>query len=128
MFKMNRLSVLIFILINFFVLSNCTTRSADISDPFDELLRNYDSRFRPFFGKYAVNVKVSTYIMRIFGYSDSDNMVKINFYFRQSWVDPRLAFENTSIPAYITELNFGPELAKKIWTPDTFTSSSHKLR
>lgn len=54
-------------------------------------------------------------------------MVKINFYFRQSWTDPRLAFENTSIPAYINEINFGPELAKKIWTPDTFYSASHRL-
>ena len=55
-------------------------------------------------------------------------MAKINFYFRQSWVDPRLAFENTSIPSYITTINFGSELAKKIWIPDTFASSAHKLR
>lgn len=123
---MYQLKLVIFILFNLIVLSSCTTRTSLISDPIDDLLKNYDPKFRPDFGKYAVNVKVSTYITKLFDYSDTDDTVKINFYFRQSWVDSRLAFDNTTIPAYITDINFGADFAKKIWTPDTFLSNSHR--
>lgn len=40
----------------------------------------------------------------------------MNFYFRQFWKDPRLAFQRSGIDA----LSFGHEFSKSIWLPDTF--------
>lgn len=40
-----------------------------------------------------------------------------DFYFRQTWTDPRLAFDRH--PG-IHELFVGAEVAERIWVPDTF--------
>ena len=40
-----------------------------------------------------------------------------DFYFRQTWNDPRLSFEKLDM---ISNLFVGAEVAKKIWVPDTF--------
>ncbi|RWS06652.1 GABA-gated chloride channel 2 subunit-like protein, partial [Dinothrombium tinctorium] len=40
-----------------------------------------------------------------------------DFYFRQTWIDPRLSF--VKLPE-ISNLFVGAEVAKKIWVPDTF--------
>lgn len=40
----------------------------------------------------------------------------MNFYFRQYWNDPRLAFH----PSGTETIGFGHEFSKSIWLPDTF--------
>ncbi|RWS08478.1 GABA-gated chloride channel 3 subunit-like protein, partial [Dinothrombium tinctorium] len=40
-----------------------------------------------------------------------------DFYFRQTWKDPRLSFK--PLPK-INELFVGAEVAERIWVPDTF--------
>jgi hypothetical protein len=71
---MYQIKFIIFVLFNLLVLSSCTTKSSLISEPIDDLLKDYDPRFRPNFGKHAVNVRISAYIMRLYDYSDSDNV------------------------------------------------------
>lgn len=74
---MYQLKLVIFVLLNLVVLSSCTTNSTLISNPIDDILRNYDARFRPNFGRYAVNVEVSTYVTKLYDYSEADS-VKLN--------------------------------------------------
>ncbi|ERL87327.1 hypothetical protein D910_04722 [Dendroctonus ponderosae] len=52
----------------------------------------------------------------------------LDFYFRQFWTDPRLAFRRQ---AQVEMLSVGSEFITNIWVPDTFfvnekTSSFHK--
>ena len=44
----------------------------------------------------------------------------MDFFFRQSWLDARLAYSNSSQ----TYIQFGSEISDKIWKPDTYFLSA----
>lgn len=47
-------------------------------------------------------------------------------YFRQSWIDKRLAFEELNFSQNITTLALSISMLKKIWKPDTFFFNGKK--
>ena len=49
----------------------------------------------------------------------------MDFYFRQYWRDPRLAF--TPLNNETNELTLGGDFVKLIWLPDTFIRNSKSL-
>ncbi|KAK3727159.1 hypothetical protein QZH41_015179, partial [Actinostola sp. cb2023] len=64
-----------------------------------------------------VNVTITTFIEFI-GDIDEINMEFTTIlYFRQYWVDPRLAYSDKS--SYSKRLSFNPEMLRFIWVPDT---------
>ena len=60
---------------------------------------------------------VQLYIISISSVSEIQMDFTSDFYFRQSWMDPRLRF--AARPG-IRELYVGAEVADRIWVPDTF--------
>jgi gamma-aminobutyric acid receptor subunit beta len=64
-----------------------------------------------------VNVNVTMRILSISSVSEVMMDFTADFYFRQTWVDPRLRFTRTGD---ITTLYVGAEVSKRIWLPDTF--------
>ncbi|KAI1286410.1 Gamma-aminobutyric acid receptor subunit beta [Halotydeus destructor] len=77
----------------------------------------YDRRVRPNYGGPAVEVGVTMFIISISTVSEVQMDFTLDFYFRQAWKDPRLAFRE--LPR-ISELYVGAEVADRIWVPDTF--------
>lgn len=79
--------------------------------------RGYDKRVRPNYGGPPVEVNVTMRILSISSVSEVMMDFTADFYFRQTWVDPRLSFKRL---VDINTLYVGAEVSKKIWLPDTF--------
>ncbi|XP_074651442.1 glycine receptor subunit alpha-2-like [Tubulanus polymorphus] len=99
----------------FFIISLPGIRVAKLSDYLDRLASSdYHKHSRPFEDAGPVNITLSVFINH-FGSFDAINMAYvIDLNLRQSWTDPRLAFDD------ITEyVDLGYHAAHLIWTPDT---------
>ena len=77
----------------------------------------YDKRVRPNYGGPPVEVNVTMRILSISSVSEVMMDFTADFYFRQTWADPRLRFIRSGD---ITTLYVGAEVSKRIWLPDTF--------
>ncbi|XP_036138863.1 gamma-aminobutyric acid receptor subunit beta isoform X6 [Monomorium pharaonis] len=64
-----------------------------------------------------VEVGVTMYVLSISSVSEVLMDFTLDFYFRQFWTDPRLAFKPR---AGVETLSVGSEFIKNIWVPDTF--------
>lgn len=72
---------------------------------------------RPNYGGPPVEVNVTMRILSISSVSEVMMDFTADFYFRQTWVDPRLRFIRSGD---IHTLYVGAEVSKRIWLPDTF--------
>lgn len=77
----------------------------------------YDKRVRPNYGGPPVEVNVTMRILSISSVSEVMMDFTADFYFRQTWHDPRLSFKKLGD---IQTLYVGAEVSNKIWLPDTF--------
>ncbi|XP_057310831.1 gamma-aminobutyric acid receptor subunit rho-1-like isoform X2 [Hydractinia symbiolongicarpus] len=82
----------------------------------------YEKSQRPFYGTGNVNVTVQIFVYLIGPINEVDFTFEIGFYLRQWWVDPRLAFNNTS------EIFHATTLDHLIWIPDTSVYHSREVR
>ncbi|XP_039763092.1 gamma-aminobutyric acid receptor subunit beta-like [Pararge aegeria] len=89
----------------------------NISAILDSLSVSYDKRVRPNYGGPPVDVGVTMYVLSISSLSEVKMDFTLDFYFRQFWTDPRLAYNKT--PGVET-LSVGSEFIRNIWVPDTF--------
>ncbi|VVC42191.1 Hypothetical protein CINCED_3A009617 [Cinara cedri] len=89
----------------------------NISAILDSFSSSYDKRVRPNYGGTPIDVGVTMYVLSISSLSEVKMDFTLDFYFRQFWTDPRLAF--TKRPGVET-LSVGSEFIKNIWVPDTF--------
>ncbi|XP_063919756.1 gamma-aminobutyric acid receptor subunit beta isoform X9 [Zophobas morio] len=89
----------------------------NISAILDSFSVSYDKRVRPNYGGPPVEVGVTMYVLSISSVSEVLMDFTLDFYFRQFWTDPRLAFRKR--PGVET-LSVGSEFIKNIWVPDTF--------
>ncbi|XP_076621835.1 resistant to dieldrin isoform X12 [Colletes latitarsis] len=89
----------------------------NISAILDSFSVSYDKRVRPNYGGPPVEVGVTMYVLSISSLSEVKMDFTLDFYFRQFWTDPRLAFKKR--PSVET-LSVGSEFIKNIWVPDTF--------
>ncbi|XP_068893854.1 gamma-aminobutyric acid receptor subunit beta isoform X7 [Tenebrio molitor] len=92
-------------------------RDVNISAILDSFSVSYDKRVRPNYGGPPVEVGVTMYVLSISSLSEVQMDFTLDFYFRQFWTDPRLAFRKR--PGVET-LSVGSEFIKNIWVPDTF--------
>ncbi|XP_045784770.1 gamma-aminobutyric acid receptor subunit beta-like [Maniola jurtina] len=89
----------------------------NISAILDSLSVSYDKRVRPNYGGPPVDVGVTMYVLSISSLSEVKMDFTLDFYFRQFWTDPRLAYNKR--PGVET-LSVGSEFIRNIWVPDTF--------
>ncbi|XP_065162541.1 gamma-aminobutyric acid receptor subunit beta isoform X8 [Atheta coriaria] len=89
----------------------------NISAILDSFSVSYDKRVRPNYGGPPVEVGVTMYVLSISSVSEVLMDFTLDFYFRQFWTDPRLAFRKR---LGVETLSVGSEFIKNIWVPDTF--------
>ncbi|KAL6256803.1 hypothetical protein P5V15_011742 [Pogonomyrmex californicus] len=88
---------------------------SNISDLLDNLLRGYDNSIRPDFGGPPATVEVDIMVRSMGPISEVDMTYSMDCYFRQSWVDRRLAFQGGK-----ETLALSISMLAKIWKPDTY--------
>lgn len=91
------------------------SNNSRVSSLLDNLLRNYDNSLRPDFGGGPTAVEIDIMVKSMGPISEMDLTYSLDCYFRQSWVDRRLAFGN-----YQHELSLSISMLAKIWKPDTY--------
>ncbi|XP_022834484.1 gamma-aminobutyric acid receptor subunit beta-like isoform X5 [Spodoptera litura] len=89
----------------------------NISSILDSFSISYDKRVRPNYGGPPVEVGVTMYVLSISSVSEVLMDFTLDFYFRQFWTDPRLAYKKR---AGVETLSVGSEFIRNIWVPDTF--------
>ncbi|KAL5293233.1 Rdl family protein [Megaselia abdita] len=89
----------------------------NISAILDSFSVSYDKRVRPNYGGPPVEVGVTMYVLSISSLSEVKMDFTLDFYFRQFWTDPRLAYQKR---VGVETLSVGSEFIKNIWVPDTF--------
>ncbi|XP_065162537.1 gamma-aminobutyric acid receptor subunit beta isoform X4 [Atheta coriaria] len=89
----------------------------NISAILDSFSVSYDKRVRPNYGGQPVEVGITMYVLSISSLSEVKMDFTLDFYFRQFWTDPRLAFRKR---LGVETLSVGSEFIKNIWVPDTF--------
>ncbi|XP_065078332.1 gamma-aminobutyric acid receptor alpha-like [Ochlerotatus camptorhynchus] len=87
----------------------------NISELLDNLLRGYDNSIRPDFGGPPAVIEVDIMVRSMGPISEVDMTYSMDCYFRQSWVDRRLAFTGE----YET-LALSISMLGRIWKPDTY--------
>ncbi|XP_042594601.1 gamma-aminobutyric acid receptor subunit alpha-4-like isoform X1 [Cyprinus carpio] len=97
------------------VLGKQKINSENITRILDGLLEGYDNRLRPGSGVSVTEVKTDIFVTSFGPVSDVKMEFTMDMFFRQMWVDERLAFQG---PVEILPLN--NRMVDKIWTPDTF--------
>ncbi|KAI7801288.1 gamma-aminobutyric acid receptor subunit alpha-6a [Triplophysa rosa] len=95
--------------------------SENITRILDRLLEGYDNRLRPGSGVSVTEVKTDIFVTSFGPVSDVKMEFTMDMFFRQMWVDERLAFDG---PIEILPLN--NRMVEKIWTPDTFFRNSKR--
>ncbi|KAI6183057.1 Gamma-aminobutyric acid receptor subunit beta [Aphelenchoides bicaudatus] len=87
----------------------------------------YDKRLRPRYGEGPVTVGITIHVSSISAVSEVDMDFTLDFYLRQYWQDPRLAFGKLDLGfAKIKELTVGIDYLEKLWKPDTFFPNEKK--
>ncbi|XP_021961461.1 gamma-aminobutyric acid receptor subunit beta isoform X2 [Folsomia candida] len=99
------------------------TLGQKVSDILNTIREGYDKRVRPNYGGEPVVVGVTMYILSISSLSEVHMDFTVDFYFRQTWTDPRLSFKG---PPGVKTLSVGTEFLKTIWVPDTFFVNEKK--
>ncbi|XP_048512142.1 gamma-aminobutyric acid receptor alpha-like [Athalia rosae] len=87
----------------------------NISELLDNLLRGYDNSVRPDFGGPPATVEVDIMVRSMGPISEVDMTYSMDCYFRQSWVDRRLAFKGGK-----ETLALSISMLARIWKPDTY--------
>ncbi|XP_043208442.1 gamma-aminobutyric acid receptor alpha-like, partial [Amphibalanus amphitrite] len=95
-----------------------------VSELLDSLLRGYDNSMRPDMGGPPTTVEVDIQLKSMGPISETDLTYSMNCYFRQSWVDQRLAFEDLELDV----LSLSVSTLERIWKPDTFFFNGRRSR
>ncbi|KAL3098796.1 hypothetical protein niasHT_024550 [Heterodera trifolii] len=84
--------------------------------------KKYDKRLRPRYGEGAVDVGITIHVTSISAVSEVDMDITLDFYLRQTWYDPRLAFQqlDPELARRIKKLTVGVDYLERLWKPDTF--------
>ncbi|KAK0412842.1 hypothetical protein QR680_006441 [Steinernema hermaphroditum] len=89
--------------------------------------RTYDKRLRPRYGDKPVDVGITIHVSSISAVSEVDMDFTLDFYLRQTWQDPRLAFGKIDMRfETIESLTVGVDYLERLWKPDTFFPNEKK--
>ncbi|GLV35752.1 Glycine receptor [Carabus blaptoides fortunei] len=88
----------------------------NISMLLDNLLRGYDNSVRPDFGGPPAIIEVDIMVRSMGPISEVEMTYSMDCYFRQSWVDQRLAFLGDTNQTLALSIS----MLARIWKPDTY--------
>lgn len=89
----------------------------------DMMLRNYDRRATPTFGRdEPTKVDVELFIHSFGSINPSTMDYEVDLYLRQYWVDPRLQHEDISTSMDLND----PNILKAIWKPEVYFPNAKK--
>ncbi|XP_042877881.1 gamma-aminobutyric acid receptor alpha-like isoform X2 [Penaeus japonicus] len=91
------------------------TPTKNISSLLDNLLKDYDQKLRPSFGGKPTTIEIDIEVRSMSQISEMDMTYSMDCYFRQSWVDERLAFSDLD-----EAFTLSVAVLEKLWKPDTF--------
>ncbi|XP_078661964.1 gamma-aminobutyric acid receptor subunit beta-2-like [Branchiostoma floridae x Branchiostoma belcheri] len=91
-------------------------------DILEDLLENYSMDLRPGIGGPPVDIDVGFAVQSIDQVSEINMEYTMTMMLSQSWIDPRLAFNSSSV----SEIPLAGATAEKIWIPDTFILNDKK--
>uniref|UniRef100_A0A1I7S7V2 Gamma-aminobutyric acid receptor subunit beta n=1 Tax=Bursaphelenchus xylophilus TaxID=6326 RepID=A0A1I7S7V2_BURXY len=114
---------------NPFLADDETPNTTYISQVLNRLVdkSKYDKRLRPTYGGGPVMVGITLHVSSISAVSEVDMDFTIDFYLRQTWQDPRLAFGKLDLGFQkIKSLTVGVEYLDRLWKPDTFFPNEKK--
>ncbi|XP_071545500.1 gamma-aminobutyric acid receptor alpha-like [Panulirus ornatus] len=97
------------------------TPSKNISKLLDNLLKGYDQKLRPSFGGEPTTVEIDIEVRSMSQISEMDMTYSMDCYFRQSWVDERLAFSDLE-----EAFTLSVSVLDKLWKPDTYIYNGKK--
>ncbi|ODM96202.1 Gamma-aminobutyric acid receptor alpha-like, partial [Orchesella cincta] len=89
----------------------------NVSELLDNLLRGYDNSIRPDFGGAPTIVEINIMVRSMGPISEVDMTYSMDMYFRQSWIDKRLAY---SVVWNKATLALSISMLERIWKPDTY--------
>ncbi|XP_077988485.1 glycine receptor subunit alpha-2-like [Glandiceps talaboti] len=87
----------------------------------NDLVKTYDKRIRPFFDGPPVNVTVDMLVSRIDNVNDVTMDYGLTILLRQSWRDPRLAYD-----ANKRHIPPTGDILQLVWVPDLFFTNEKK--
>ncbi|CAF1338862.1 unnamed protein product [Didymodactylos carnosus] len=90
-------------------------RLRDVSIAIENLLKSYDIRLRPSFGKTPLLLDIEIRLGSFDSISEVNMDYTLTLYLNQYWRDDRLAFGNVS-----EEMTLTGEIIDRLWLPDTF--------
>ncbi|XP_035674696.1 gamma-aminobutyric acid receptor subunit beta-2-like [Branchiostoma floridae] len=88
----------------------------------EQLLEGYSMDLRPGIGGPPVDIDVGFAVQSIDQVSEINMEYTMTMMLSQSWIDPRLAFNSSSV----SEIPLAGATAEKIWIPDTFILNDKK--
>ncbi|CAD6199322.1 unnamed protein product [Caenorhabditis auriculariae] len=95
------------------------TIAANVTNLLNALLLDYGKHFRPGFNsKKATKVFIDLFVRTMGPVADLSYTYSFNCYFRQTWTDDRLQFNNSGIG--FRQLSLSMAMLDKIWKPDTY--------
>uniref|UniRef100_T1IP38 Neurotransmitter-gated ion-channel ligand-binding domain-containing protein n=1 Tax=Strigamia maritima TaxID=126957 RepID=T1IP38_STRMM len=87
----------------------------NISKLLDSLLDAYDNNLRPDFGGPPTAVDIDINVRSMGPVSEIDMTYSMDCYFRQTWIDRRLAFQGS-----LDSMTLSINMLQRIWKPDTY--------
>ncbi|RZF42787.1 hypothetical protein LSTR_LSTR014306, partial [Laodelphax striatellus] len=93
----------------------------NVSELLDNLLRGYDNSIRPGFGGPPAVVEVDIMVRSMGPISEVDMTYSMDCYFRQSWLDRRLAYAG-----YKDTLRVSITKLEKIWKPTPISTMASR--
>ncbi|XP_047739237.1 gamma-aminobutyric acid receptor alpha-like [Hyalella azteca] len=87
----------------------------------DSLLRGYDNRLRPSMGGSPTVVEIDVEVRSMGQISEMDMEFSMDCYFRQTWLDQRLAFSD-----HERAFTLSVAMLERLWKPDTYIHNGRR--
>ncbi|KAL9963419.1 hypothetical protein ACROYT_G026929 [Oculina patagonica] len=92
-------------------------KAADTTLMLEKLLDGYDKRLRPNIGGPPCKVNISIHVLSMVPIKEIDMEVSIVMFFRQHWIDPRLAYGPS---LGIQKMKLLGNIVEQVWLPDIY--------
>eukprot|EP00794_Sanderia_malayensis_P006034 gene6034-6735_t len=97
-----------------------------ISKSYQDVIKNYDKKFRPNYGEKPVAVDIDCHVLTFGDINEVEMEYSLDIYFLQLWFDPRFNLSEPKYKGATVEL-IGTQV-QDVWLPDTIFVNSKKSK